>query len=387
MSLQSLERIIGRFGGRGHAPLVLTIGGIHGNEPAGVAASRRVLEKLRTRNASFRGEYIALAGNIHALKAGRRYIDEDLNRIWLPERLDHLTRRKEAPRTKEEFEQFELVTEIEAALKRSGPEAYFLDLHSISASGSAFSVFADTLRNRRLAAVLPCPMVLGLEEHLQGTLLNYINELGYAAVGFEGGQHDAPSTIDTHELGIWKTLVAAGCLRAEDIPDLPLLLDALHSQRRGLPAVVEIRYRHEIHPGEAFVMEPGFQNLDTIRRGDLLARDRHGEIRSLETGYILMPLYQSQGNDGFFLVRKVWPFWLRVSEWLRAIRAGKILQHLPGVHRRGNDTLAVNSRIARWFVVEIFHLLGFRRQRPENGIQIFTSRREMPVDRDAMRRR
>ena len=45
---------------------------------------------------------------------------------------------------------------------------------------------------------------------------------------------------------------------------------------------------------------------------------------------------------------------------------------------RGNDTLTVNSKIARWFVVEIFHLLGFRRQRPENGIQVFTRRRETP---------
>ena len=144
--------------------------------------------------------------------------------------------------------------------------------------------------------------------------------------------------------------------------------------------MVEIRYRHNILPGEGFFMKPGFENFDAIRKGDLLASDRHGEIRSLETGYILMPLYQSQGNDGFFLVRRVRPFWLRLSACLRAIGVGNVLQYLPGVERRGNDTLAVNSKIARWFVVEILHLLGYRRQRPENGTQVFRRRRETPVD-------
>lgn len=378
IDFQSLERIIGRFGGRKPGPLIVTIGGLHGNEPAGVLASRRVIDKLRARNPSFRGDYLALAGNIPALKAGKRYIDEDLNRIFLPERLARIDAGLDSLRSREEQERLELMEEIKAALQRSTGEAYFLDLHSTSAPGSAFSVFADTLHNRRLAAVLPCPMVLGLEEHLQGTLLNYINESGFAAVGFEGGQHESPATIDAHERGIWQIFLTAGCLPKESIPDLPpLSLSTLPGPQR-LPRVVEVRYRHDILPGEDFVMEPGFKNLDSIQSGDLLARDRHGEIRSFESGLILMPLYQSQGNDGFFIVRKVRPFWLRVSAWLRAVGVGELLRFLPGVHRRGRETLVVNSRIARWFVPEIFHLLGFRRQRPENNSQIFTRRRETP---------
>ena len=35
----------------------------------------------------------------------------------------------------------------------------------------------------------------GIEEYLNGPLLSYINELGYVAFGFEGGQHDDISAI------------------------------------------------------------------------------------------------------------------------------------------------------------------------------------------------
>ena len=378
MSLESPERVIGRFGGNERGPTVVIVGGLHGNEPSGVAASRRVLDKLRQRNPRFRGEFLALSGNIPALMLGRRYINEDLNRIWSRERIERVTAGKKA-RSEEEHQLGELLLEIDAVLKRAGPEAYFLDLHSTSAPGSAFSVFADTLRNRRLASVLPCPMVLGLEEHLQGTLLNYINERGYPAVGFEGGQNEAASSIDTHELGIWHTLAATGCLNASDIPELLNAKPDGRAIQDRLPEIVEIRHRHEIYAGEAFVMQPGFRNLGRVEKGELLAHDKHGDVRCLESGFILMPLYQAQGNDGFFLVGSVRPFWLRISAGLRAIRLGGLLRYLPGVHRRGEDTLIVNSRIARWVVVEVFHLLGFRRQRPEGRMQVFTRRREKPV--------
>jgi hypothetical protein len=112
----------------------------------------------------------------------------------------------------------------------------------------------------------------------------------------------------------------------------------------------------------------------------LLARDRHGDIRAPEAGLMLMPLYQSQGTDGFFLVREVRPFWLDVATYLQRLRLEKVLPWLPGIRRHPMlpETLLVNPRIARWFVIELFHLLGFRRQRPE-GEHLVVSRRAHDV--------
>jgi hypothetical protein len=46
-------------------------------------------------------------------------------------------------------------------------------------------------------------------------------------------------------------------------------------------------------------MEPDFLNLQSVKRGQLLARDRNGELLARVNGRIVLPLYQCQGSDGF----------------------------------------------------------------------------------------
>ena len=375
--LPDRTRVIGRHRGAAPGPLIVVTAGLHGNEPAGVVAARRVLDRLAVQGAAFRGELLALAGNLPALERGCRFVDEDLNRIWTRERIDAAMEGVPA-RSVEEGELRGILTEIGQALARHPSAMLFLDLHTTSAPGAPFSILADTLPNRSLARTLPVPMVLGFEEHLEGTLLNFINDLGHVAVAFEGGAHDDPSSIETHELGIWRTLIRAGAIAAADCPDLERLTLAVRDRAGALPRVVEIRSRHEVDPKSAFVMEPGFENLRRIDRGQLLAHDRTGEIRAREAGRILMPLYQSQGSDGFFIVREVRRFWLTLSAWMRWAGLDRIARFLPGVRTvpGAADTLVVDPGIARWFVVDIFHLLGFRRLPGFDGKLAFIRRRE-----------
>jgi hypothetical protein len=60
---------------------------------------------------------------------------------------------------------------------------------------------------------------------------------------------------------------------------------------------------------------------------------------------------------------------------------------MPGIRRDPNDrdTLLVNQNVARWFVVEVFHLLGFRKATKRSGQLAFRrrcSRRETATSRD-----
>ncbi len=124
-------------------------------------------------------------------------------------------------------------------------------------------------------------------------------------------------------------------------------------------------------------MRPGFQNFEAIREGQPLADDADGVVVAPEDGRIFLPLYQDLGDDGFFVVRPVRPVWLRVSSLLRHLRLHSLARLLPGVRRsrRRPDTLLVDSRVARWYVVELFHLLGFRKRREALGFYAFTRRR------------
>jgi succinylglutamate desuccinylase len=50
-------------------------------------------------------------------------------------------------------------------------------------------------------------------------------------------------------------------------------------------------------------MKKGYRNFQEIAQNEILATDKNGVIKAPYDCRILMPLYQKQGNDGFFLVK------------------------------------------------------------------------------------
>ena len=55
-------------------------------------------------------------------------------------------------------------------------------------------------------------------------------------------------------------------------------------------------------------MKPGYKNFQKISKGEVLAEDRNGHIVSQYNGRILMPLYQKQGEEGFFIIKEIKDF-------------------------------------------------------------------------------
>jgi succinylglutamate desuccinylase len=51
-------------------------------------------------------------------------------------------------------------------------------------------------------------------------------------------------------------------------------------------------------------MKRSFENFDYVEKGTLLATNRYGDVLASSDGYLLMPLYQVQGDDGFFLLEE-----------------------------------------------------------------------------------
>lgn len=368
------ERVIGNFSDDERGATLIAIGSIHGNEPSGAIALKRVSRKLEILSGKLRGRVYFLCGNTRALERGVRFIDFDLNRHWTEDNL--LKNESNFPlKIAEDFEQRELLRIFDDILKTAKDEVFALDLHSTSATGLPFATVGDTMRNRSFAQKFPVTILLGIEEQLDGTMLEYLNNEGAVTFGFEGGQHDSAQAIENHEALVWLALVNSGILAAEDVPELTKHREILATATREAK-IFEVRYREAIAPKDDFEMNPGFENFERVKRGQILARNKNGAIRAIESGLILMPLYQKQGEDGFFIGRKVAPFWLWLSGVLRKLKIGDFIRILPGVSRHPNDreSLVVDTQIARFFPLQIFHLLGFRKRRWRDN-QLIVSRR------------
>jgi succinylglutamate desuccinylase len=357
-----LPRRIGEVRGQGGpGPTVVVVGGMHGNEPAGVRAAERFLSELERARGVLRGTVLALTGNRRGLEHGVRFVRRDLNRDWNDATVAQLRDAPPGTLRDEDVEQRELLDEL-LPLCASHPEGLvFIDLHSTSSESPPFVCFGDTLRNRDLALSLGLPAIMGLEEVIRGAMLGYFADLRHVAIAIEAGQHEDPRTPELHLAALRVAAVTLGLLRPAEVTELVGTRRKLSEARQGVPRVLEIRHRHVVVEGDGFVMEPGFHSFQSVRRGRLLGRDRRGDIRAGEDALLLMPRYQQQGEDGFFLAGSVAPLWLGVSRVLRAARADRVVRYLPGLRVENGGVVVADDAPPR-HVTQLMHLLGYRRR-------------------------
>ncbi len=204
-------RLIGKFAGAPDGPTLVAVGSIHGNEPSGHKALERVAERIGPLADKLQGRVYLVAGNIRAYAKDVRFLDADLNRHWTRENIRRNTR-PTGSMSAEDSEQYELLTVFREILGSAMAEVYVLDLHSTSAGGVPFATVGDTLRNRHFAQTLPVTILLGIEEQLEGTMLEFLNNEGAVTLGFEAGQHASAEAIDNHEAIVMNALVSSGIL-------------------------------------------------------------------------------------------------------------------------------------------------------------------------------
>lgn len=360
LTVKQADRLIGHLQGEAPGPLVLFFAGIHGNEPAGVLALQNVMSELQSGKSKIKGNIYAIVGNLNALNAGQRYLDEDLNRIWTKQRIGLLDRKPKL--LEEEKEMIDLLNLIQQILQDYKGPVYFIDFHTTSGKSYPFITINDTLINRKFAMQFPVPIVLGIEEYLDGPMLDYINQKGYLAIGFEAGQHQDKRSVSQTEAFIFLTLNFTGSIKKKNFPNLVQNYEELNQSSGTLHKVFEIVYLHKIGQWDRFKMHMGFESFQVIRKGMDLAIHNDQLVKAPCTGRIFMPLYQSQGSDGFFIIHRIPHFALKLSSFLRKLKIDNLLTFLPGVSWEDKDkmVLKVNLKTALFLAKPFFHLLGYR---------------------------
>ncbi|MDH3592235.1 MAG: hypothetical protein OER88_10175, partial [Planctomycetota bacterium] len=115
-----------------------------------------------------------------------------------------------------------------------------------------------------------------------------------------------------------------------------------------------------------------------VEKGDVVAHENGAPVHSIVTGRILMPRYQSEGTDGFFLVQGVGPWKLRLGRWVRRLKLDYFLPWVwPGVKRVRADlpTLRVRGGTPGAMLAAILRAFGYRRRHADDGDMIYVQRR------------
>ncbi|MDP5081122.1 MAG: succinylglutamate desuccinylase/aspartoacylase family protein [Winogradskyella sp.] len=365
------NRVFHHIIGKSSGSTIVFFAGIHGNERAGVEALNNTLKNISENKVC--GEVYAVFGNLKALKKNKRYLKTDLNRLWTSKQIKELQQKRIL--NEEEQEQKDLLSLIEHILHSTKAPIYFIDLHTTSSKTIPFITINDALINRKFSRCFSVPVILGIEEYLEGPLLSYLNTLGYVAIGFESGQHTDPEAIKNCEAFIHLALKQGGQLHINNITQYH---NQLVMASKDNTCVFEVIYKYHIKSTEEFVMQDGFESFQTIKKGILLAQANGKNIYADYNAQLFMPLYQKSGNDGFFIIKPIPEFFLKLSEILRRIKADTLLTILPGIswHNKDLGVLKANLLVTRFMAKSVFHLFGYRnKQLDKNHLLLYNRER------------
>lgn len=361
----NLDRLIGRVGGHDTGPTLIIVAGIHGNEKAGVVAAERVYSELKAHKTKIRGTFIAVRGNLEALKCGQRHLEADLNRDWYPRSIETLMRTPWENLSPADRERHGLMTLLQPLLQSATGPIVVIDLHTTSNDGAPFITLGDQPANLRLGLRFPATVVLGLEEILSGTMTHYMGRVfGATTMAYEGGQHHNPQSARNHEALIWLAMHHLGILCEPAVRSFGSAVRQLAESSQGYPRLFEVLYRHAIDPTIRFHMTPGFRNFDRVHTSQIIGQDCDGTVRAPLDGMLLMPLYQGLGDDGFFIGRQIRESLVHLSLWSRRLGCQRLLPILPGIRRAPGPEARIG--LSAWaqgsYPASLFRFLGFRRR-------------------------
>ncbi len=307
------KRIIGEFEGSEKGPLLIVFGNMHGNEPAGAKAIDLMVKMLEVEpitnpKFNFKGKIIGITGNLKATNQNIRFIDKDLNRCWHPEIVEKAENSTFEQLNAEEQEIKEIIQLLIKKISDYKPEKiYFLDLHTTSSTGGIFTIVSDIKESVEIGIKLNAPVVLGLLNGVKGTSTEYFSHsfMGIPTVSltFESGNHHDNLSVNRAIAVMTNLMTLIGNFEAEHVENRHNFL--LQEFSNGLPKLSKLLYKHSIVPSDNFAMKPGYMNFQKIKKGEILAKDKNGNIQSPFSGRILMPLYQKLGEDGFFIIKEI----------------------------------------------------------------------------------
>ena len=282
------------------SPKVIILGGMHGNEISGIDAIQKSIQLLKNAKSLLQGTIYFLKGNIGALAKKERFLDKDLNRLWQDQYISDDD--NSAKELKELKELHDLI--VNKICQNNFDDCYFLDLHTFSAQSGIFCIPAGNKKSLDIAASFHIPFIEKLAESLPGTAITYLGNKGMTGVVLEGGTHNTPEATENLVAGILHFLAQIKVIdnHCAAVKNAKI---KLQNEGKKYPYHLELSYRHQLENSSVFKMNEGYYNFKRVEQNEILAQEKNKNISSPSSGYMLMPLYQKKGSDGFFIVKEI----------------------------------------------------------------------------------
>ncbi len=197
-------------------PHVMLMALVHGNEICGAIALDRLLKQIIRPS---RGRLSFAFANIAAFEEfdprypeATRYIDEDFNRLWSPDKLD---RHEDSSERRRARELRPLVDTVDL----------LLDLHSMQHPSAPLALAGPLPKGQRLAAAVGAPEIIVIDAgHAAGTRLRDYGSFGDLesprnALLVECGQHWAARSVDVALSVCYRFLTHANVVAADNLPE------------------------------------------------------------------------------------------------------------------------------------------------------------------------
>jgi succinylglutamate desuccinylase len=261
--------------GRGEAPLHLVIGAIvHGDEVGSLPAVVRLMRELNAGERDFSGTVTFFLGNPDAARAGVRFLESDLNRVFLAEPPDTLEGRRARS----------LTPVLDAA-------DVLIDLHqTILPSAQPFWIFPFHTSGWHWARALGAASVWVTRDPRQAFSAGAVCTDEYVRV--RGG---AGLTLELGERGLRpeaEALAYRALARAMALGDAVAAGASLEAAAMAEPEIRFFETRHrEPFTSDAQALRPGLINFQPVVAGEALSADGAETIVAPCDGMLLFPKY------------------------------------------------------------------------------------------------
>jgi len=278
---------------------LVIVGGTHGNEPGGVKAIVQLHRVFRNREIALnRGKISFLLGNPKAYEKDLRYIDSDLNRMFV----------KQDPSTVEG----KRAAQIEAFFEDHDDISALLDLHSVSIGDFKLLVYTkDDSANTEFALKLssiPLHFVFH-PEHMPGTLIQAASAHGIRGLIVECGNHYAPQAVET----AWQHILTFLARHH--------LIDEGYMLQETTPAIItfyESIQAIKPHADFTFLIKD-IKTGTKLSKGRKYARDDHGYHVAPQECHVVVPslVVKPTDDDAGFLGRRT----VLKGKWCRTLNS------------------------------------------------------------------